>query len=73
MEEFSTEGYEYFSDNKILSLSEFGFRSGASTEHALFKFTDDILLCFDNYKIVIATVMDLSKAFDCVNHDILST
>ena len=65
--------YEYFSDNIILSSSQFGFRSGASTEHALLKFTDDILQCFDNNKIAIATFMNLSKAFYCVNHDILLT
>ena len=65
--------YEYFSDNNILSSSQFGFRSGASTEHALLKFTDDIQQCFDNNKIAIASIMDLSKIFDFVNHDILLT
>ena len=34
---------EYFSTHNILSSSQFCFRSGASTEHALLKFTDDIL------------------------------
>ena len=34
-----------------------------NSEHALLKFTDDILKCFDNNK-GIATFMDLSKAFD---------
>ena len=49
----------------MLSSWEFGFRSGASTEHALLKFLDDILKFFDDKKIAIATFMDLSKAFDC--------
>ena len=65
--------YDYFSTNNILSSSQFGFRSGASTEHALLKFTDDILKFFDDNKVGIATFMDLSKAFDCVNHTILLT
>ena len=34
--------YNYFSVNNLLSSSQFGFRSGASTEHALLKFSDDI-------------------------------
>ena len=65
--------YDYISTNNILSSSQFGFRSGASTEHALLKFTDDILMCFDDNKVGIATFMNLSKAFDCVDHKILLT
>ena len=34
-------------------------------EHALFKFSDDILVLFDQKKVDIATFMDLSKTFDC--------
>ena len=65
--------YDYFSTNNILSSSQFGFRSRASTEHALLKFTGDILKCFDDNKAGIATFMALSKAFDCVDHNILLT
>ena len=62
---------DYLSTNNILSSSKFGFRSGASTEHVLLIFTDDILKCFDDNKVGIATFMDLSKAFDWVDHKIL--
>ena len=39
--------YNYFSVNNLLSSSQFGFRYGASTKHALLKFSDDILKLFD--------------------------
>ena len=64
--------YDYFFTNYIIFL-QFGFRSGASTEHAVLKFTDDIVKCFDDNKVGIATFMDLSKAFNCVDHKILFT
>ena len=59
----------------VFSSSLFGFRSGARTENALFKFTDDILQCFD---IIIKLKLQPSwisvrQAFHCVNHDILLT
>ena len=44
-----------------------------STKHALLKFTDDILKCFDDNKVGITTFMDLSKAFDSVDHKMLLT
>ena len=65
--------YDYFSTNNILSSSQFGFWSGASTEHVLLKFNDDILKCLDENKVGIATFMDLSKAFDCADYKILLT
>ena len=57
--------YNYLSVNNILS-SQFVFRSGASTEHSLLKFSDDILNLFDQKKVAL-----LSKAFDWVDHNIL--
>ena len=63
--------YNDFSVNNLLSSSQFGFRSGASTEHALLKISDDILKLFDKKKVAIATFIYFSKAFDCVDQNIL--
>ncbi|KAF7671231.1 putative RNA-directed DNA polymerase from transposon BS, partial [Cucumispora dikerogammari] len=48
-----------------------GFQAGKSTEHALIKFSGDIINGFDRQEVTVATFMDLSKAFDCVDHVIL--
>ena len=69
--DFSNRLQNYFSVKILLSSSQFGFRSGASTEHVLSKFSDDILKLFDQKEVAIATFMDLSKSFDSLDHNIL--
>ena len=68
---FYNQLYNYFSVNNLLSSSQFGLRSGASTEHALLKFSDDILKLFDQKLQLQHCKADLSKAFDNVDHTIL--
>ena len=48
-----------------------GFRHKVSTETAAFSLINDILKSIDNRKIVGDIFLDLQKAFDCVDHDIL--
>ena len=38
---------------------------------ALLSVTDDLLKAMDEKKISILVMMDMSKAFDCINHDML--
>ena len=57
--------------NKILANEQYGFRRNTSTETAIYQLTNKILKALDNKEWVGGIFCDLSKAFDCVDHDIL--
>ena len=50
---------------------QFGFRSKHSTNHALISITEDIRSALDGRKSCGGIFVDLQKAFDTVNHEIL--
>ena len=57
--------------NHILSKYQFGYRSQHSTTHAILNISDNILQNLDQKKHTVSIFLDLSKGFDCVNHEIL--
>ena len=59
--------------NKILSKWQCGFRQGYSTQHCLLIMTEKWRQCLDKGGISGALLTDLSKAFDCLLHDLLIT
>ena len=46
------------------------YRAGFSTETSLQKFHHDVLSALDRNNIVLAVLIDLSAAFDMVDHDV---
>ena len=63
--------YDYFVKNKLLYESQYGFRKFHSTEFAALEFADKITLHLDQGKLPVAIFLDLSKAFDTIDHSIL--
>ena len=62
---------KYLADNNILSPHQSGFRPNYSTTTALLKFTNDILSAADSKMPTGAIFIDLSKAFDMIDHYLL--
>ena len=63
--------YDYLIKNKLLYDSQYGFRRLHSTELAALEFTDKIIANLDQGKLPVAIFLDLSKAFDTIDHSIL--
>ena len=61
----------FFDRFRVLSDGQFGFRKGHSTFMPLAIFTNKISEAKDNGSFAIATYIDLMKAFDTINHNIL--
>lgn len=59
---------KYLEENQILSVKQFGFRTGKSTEDALELFSSQINSFLDNKKHTLILFIDMSKAFDTIEH-----
>ena len=57
--------------NSILSPKQFGFRKNMSTTDAILNFLREIKRCGLQFKYTAAIMIDLAKAFDSVNSNIL--
>ena len=61
----------FLDSNKILYEYQFGFRKNYSTVQAVMEVIDNIYQHCDNNEITMGIFIDLQKAFDTVNHQIL--
>ena len=62
---------KYIDDFNILYKFQFGFRKNHSSELALIEIVDQIRMSLNNGNMTCGIFIDLSKAFDTVNHEIL--
>ena len=61
----------YFDNNHLINVSQYGFRKQHSTELASLQLIDYLSFEMDSGKTLLNIYLDLSKAFDTLNHSIL--
>lgn len=62
---------EYLQSNTIINQNQFGFINNSSTMSACSQLISQIEHNLDKGDVVIALFIDIKKAFDCVNHQLL--
>ena len=63
--------YSFLSSKNIIFRNQFGFRKKHSTSHAVNYSVDKVITEIEKKKHVIGIFIDLSKAFDTIEHGIL--
>lgn len=62
----------YLSQNNIISGAQFGFQSTKGTNDAIFEMLNTVYENMQSGAYTMGIFCDLTKAFDCVDHDILT-
>lgn len=68
---FKEQLYNYFIKNNLLCTEQFGFLPGRDTIKALEKIVERVLENFEKKIVSSTTLLDLTKAFDCISHKLL--
>ena len=64
---------KHLNHNSLLSPPQSSYKPNYSTETDLLRIVNDLLTAMDNNKICILTLLDLSAAFDTIDHQIRLT
>ena len=62
---------DYLSKNDLFPKSQSAYRESHSTETTLLKIINDILQALDSGNVSLLALLDLSAAFDTIDHNIL--
>jgi hypothetical protein len=62
---------KYLKENAIISRHQFGFQKNKNTTQALLSFVNEVQRDIESENHSLAIYIDLTKAFDTVNHEIL--
>ena len=65
--------YDYLETNNLITDTQHAYRTGHSTTTCLLKLTEDVRMGMDEGKATGILAIDLSKAFDVIDHEILMT
>ena len=61
----------HLNSHNLFNSFQSAYRPGQSTETGILKDVNDILLVMDEGKLLVLVLLDLSAAFDTIDHDIL--
>ena len=62
---------EHLTANNLHSRDQFAYKKNHSTETLMIKIVNDVLIAADEKKATVVMLLDLSAAFDTVDHDLL--
>jgi len=70
---FNSRLITFIESYKLLCESQYGFRHGHSTSHAICELYEKLTLAIEKDEIPVGVFIDLRKAFDTIDHKILLT